>query len=143
MSFEVHAGSFVGTATDQPRGERGTLLATAAGTVTSTFFPLNFVNEAVGTGNGILTSFNLDNFPIEADSEKIYVDGVLQEDTTDYTINDTTGAITFVVAPADTLLITATYKGTLTKAVGVTVGQELTLASNCTTITSTAGVVIS
>lgn len=137
------ADSFIGTATDEPLRRDGKVLANAAATVTATFFPLNFVNEAVGTGNGIATVFTLDNVPVQADSQNIYVDGVLKAETTDYTFVDATGTITFLVAPADTLAITATYKGTITKAQVLAVGQEIEIGGNCTGVTSTASVTLS
>lgn len=141
--MKLTAASFIGTATDQPLGNEGKVYANAAGTVTATFFPLNFVSEAVGTGDGVTTVFTLDNFPVEADSQNIYVDGVLKAETTDYTFVDATGAITFLAAPANTLAITATYKGTLTKAQVVAIGDEIEVGGNCTGVTSTASVTIS
>lgn len=68
------------------------------------------VGEAVGTGDGLDTTFNLDNFPIVPNSETIYLDGVPQSEGTNYTINDTTGLITFTVAPANGVVITADYQ---------------------------------
>ena len=66
-------------------------------------------SEAVGTGDGTTTVFYLDTFPVDAGSEAIEVNAVLQVDPADYTLVDATGQITFVVAPAATLLITADY----------------------------------
>lgn len=141
--MKLSAASFIGTATNQPLGKEGLVLANAAATVTATFYPLNFVNEAVGTGNGIATVFTLDNVPVAPDSQKIYVDGVLKAETTDYTFVDATGTITFLAAPANTLAITATYQGTITKAQVMALGQEIEIGGNCTGVTSTASVTIS
>jgi hypothetical protein len=62
--------------------------------------------EFVGVGDGSDTTFDLDNTPIEG-SLKLYVDNVLQVETTDYSIS--TDTITFVVAPVLNKGITATY----------------------------------
>lgn len=70
---------------------------------------LSFQGEAVGTGDGVDTTFSLLVAPIIADSQKIYLDGTLQTETTNYTITDSTGAITFTVAPANGVKITADY----------------------------------
>lgn len=141
--MKLTAASFIGTASNTPLGNQGKVLANANGTVTATFYPLQFNNEAVGTGNGVLTTFTLANPPIAPDSQSVYVAGVLKAETTDYTINDTTGLITFLVAPADTLAIAASYQGTITKAQVLVAGQEIEIGGNCTGITSTASVTIS
>jgi len=65
----------------------------------------------VGTGDGNDVTFNLPTgtYPIAANSQTIYVDGVAKVETTDYSINDTTGAIDFTAggAPAAGAVITA------------------------------------
>lgn len=58
-----------------------------------------YQNELVGTGNGSQTVFYLDHYPIVANSQIITVNGVTKTETTDYTIVDATGVITFIVAP--------------------------------------------
>ena len=68
------------------------------------------VSEAVATGDGTTVAFTLDETPT-ASSVKVYVDGVLQTLTTDYTISGAT--ITFIVAPADETKIAATYTHTI------------------------------
>jgi len=68
-----------------------------------------YQNELVGTGDGIETDYNLDHFPIVADSQTITVNGVAQVEGTDYTINDTTGAIVFTIAPPSGHDVVATY----------------------------------
>lgn len=141
--MKLTAASFIGTASNTPLGNEGKVLANAIGNITAVFYPLNFVNQVVGTGNGVLTTFTLANYPIVANSQSVYVDGVLKTETTDYTIVDTTGAITFLVAPANGLAITATYQGTITKTQLMSVGQEIELGGGCTGITSTASVTIS
>lgn len=50
-----------------------------------------------GTPNGVLTTFVLPSTPNPASTLKVYVNGVRQKLTTDYTL--ATATITFVVAP--------------------------------------------
>jgi archaellin len=66
--------------------------------------------EAVGTGDGVDTSFTLASSPVHSKSETIYVAAVAKTRDTDYTINFDTGAITFTSAPANSSAITADYK---------------------------------
>jgi hypothetical protein len=61
--------------------------------------------EAVGTGNGVLTNFTLVGSPVVYGSEIIYVAGI---QVTNYTINYSTGTITFTGTPP-TGDITADY----------------------------------
>ncbi len=68
------------------------------------------ISEEVGTGDGSTVAFTLDETPT-ALSVKVYVDGALQELTTDYTI--AAAVITFVAAPADETKITAKYTHTI------------------------------
>lgn len=65
--------------------------------------------EAVGTGDGSTTIFNLDNTVVVAASEKIYLAGVLQVDPADYGLTDATGVIIFAETPVDGAAITADY----------------------------------
>jgi flagellin FlaB len=66
--------------------------------------------EAVGTGDGADTSFTLDNSAVLTNSETVYVAAVAKTRTTDYTINFSTGAITFTAAPANGAAVTADYQ---------------------------------
>jgi flagellin-like hook-associated protein FlgL len=67
----------------------------------------------MGFGDGAAQTFYLDFDHIDGNSQRIYVGGTLQTEggtgTYDYTINDTTGVITFNNAPPATLAITADY----------------------------------
>lgn len=63
-------------------------------------------NETVGTGNGSQTNFTLGHHPIVNGSERIYLGG---NQTTNYTIDYTTGKITFNTAPGIGVAITADY----------------------------------
>ena len=63
--------------------------------------------EYVGVGDGEDKTFSLDNTPIGG-SLRLYVDGTLQVETTDYSIS--TADITFVTAPGDGEAITANYE---------------------------------
>lgn len=71
----------------------------------------SFPNERVGTGDGSTTIFYLLYFPVKADSQTVYIDGVEKTETTHYTIDDDMGRITFVSAPASSEVITADYIG--------------------------------
>jgi len=68
-----------------------------------------YVEETIGTGDGSTTTFYLTNTPVAENTEKIYVDGVLKTRGTDYTIDYTTGAVTFTTAPAAGSVIKAEY----------------------------------
>lgn len=140
--FEINGSSFIGVATDQPLAEKKLILATAVTTVTATFYPVRFNNEAVGTGNGVLTAFTLDNATVQEGVE-VYVDGILQILDVDYTINLITGAITFTSPPAIDSVITANYYGTTTKVWSMVAGQTIRIAGLCTGVTSTATIALS
>jgi hypothetical protein len=60
------------------------------------------------TGDGSTTNFTLTYLPTNR-SEKVYVNDTLLERDTHYTINYTTGAITFAVAPSSGANITVVY----------------------------------
>jgi len=62
--------------------------------------------EFVGVGDGTDVTFDLDHTPIDG-SLRLYVDNVLQVETTDYSIS--TATITFVTAPVLNKGITANY----------------------------------
>lgn len=62
--------------------------------------------EYVGMGDGETTVFTLDYAVVEG-SLRLYVDGELQVENTDFTLSDTT--ITFTTAPASDMPITASY----------------------------------
>ena len=69
--------------------------------------------EDVGTGNGVLTVFELDHQCMDY-KNVVSVAGIAQTEGTDYTIDYTGGTdgvseITFTAAPPDTEAITATY----------------------------------
>lgn len=67
---------------------------------------LNMPAEYVGLGDGETVEFTLDNTPVSG-SLKLYVDGVLQVEDTDFSLSETT--ITFNTAPASDAPITASY----------------------------------
>lgn len=61
--------------------------------------------EAVGTGDGATTTFNLDWYPVKVGSLVVYVDST----PTAVTLDAETGQITFGAAPANGASITADY----------------------------------
>lgn len=77
-------------------------------------FPTSYAvaGEAIGIGNGSQTVFNLDYFPIDTASIKVYIDGILQ--LSGYTVtNDLTNEIakiTFTVAPDTGAVVTVDYE---------------------------------
>lgn len=92
----------------------------------------------IGTGDGSTTQFqlfkryvddvNTTNRTIEHPVEStvtVAVDGVAQVRDTDYSVNDTTGIITFGTAPGDTLAITAGFEFDVEARFGPSVGQSL------------------
>ena len=66
-------------------------------------------SEGFGTGNGVSTIFNLVNSPIPSGSFTVTAAGVAKTETTDYTVNRLTGAITFNSAVASGEALLATY----------------------------------
>lgn len=64
-------------------------------------------DEAVGTGDGVETHFTLAYHP--SSGQVVSVDGVAKTETTHYTMDDATGVITFLTAPAYGAEITASY----------------------------------
>jgi len=67
-------------------------------------------SEQIGVGDTAgTTTFYLSRTPVLKDSEKIYVDGVLQTRDTDYAIDYETGEIVFTTAPSAGAVITADY----------------------------------
>ena len=66
----------------------------------------------LGLGNGSNVTFTATYRPFTANSELVYVDNVLQIEGTDYTVNSTTGVVTFEVAstPASGAAVTMDYQ---------------------------------
>jgi len=97
-----------GKITEQHSGDGSTILKLYRQPVVTITSVSRHRYEQVGTGDGETLVFTLDGTPI-AGSVILYVDGVLQVITTDYTISGAT--ITFVVGstPADEAIVTANY----------------------------------
>ncbi len=92
--------------------------------------------EPFGTGNGTETVFFLKleqeelykkGHAIVNGSEQIYVNGVLKTKTTDYTIDNENGKVTFVAAPANLATLKANFRYTLFRHLSDT---ELTILIN-------------
>ena len=60
-----------------------------------------------GTVNGSNTNFTLSQTPVEADAMLVFLNGIQQKKTTDWTVSGTT--LIFVVAPAVAQQITVQY----------------------------------
>lgn len=79
------------------------------------FHPLysggNVRGDYIADGDGATTVFPATTYrPFVANSELVYVDNVLQTPVTDYAVNNTTGVITFVAAPANGAAVTVDYQ---------------------------------
>jgi hypothetical protein len=68
------------------------------------------INESVGTGDGSIKDFSLDNDNVIDDSETIYLNGTEKTRDTHYTINNDNGTISFMSPPGQSVLVTAKYK---------------------------------
>ena len=66
--------------------------------------------EAVGTGDGVDTTFSLASSPVLSNSETIFVGGSAKARGTDYSVDYDTGAITFSTAPASAAAVSAYYR---------------------------------
>jgi len=91
-----------------------------SGSPTST---ITNADQQIGTGNGVITVFQLTKLyssssspytreikkPV-AGSLTVAINGVAKTITTDYTIDTTTGLVTFLVAPGNTLSVTAGFE---------------------------------
>lgn len=66
-------------------------------------------DEAVGTGDGAETEFDLDNSPVKWGSVSVTVNGVAVTEGTDYAVDYVNGQLQFVTAPTDTHAIVASY----------------------------------
>jgi hypothetical protein len=72
---------------------------------------MSVTGDFVAVGDGAQQNFSLvlcDS--VAADSETIYLDGVTQTRNLDYTIDYTTGVITFVIPPSAKMVVTADYQ---------------------------------
>jgi hypothetical protein len=76
-----------------------------------TMAPLTITGEEVGTGDGTNAEFTLDYSNVQDGSLTVYVDGVEQTLTTDYTVALSTGVITFEAGsiPPNEDAVTADY----------------------------------
>lgn len=62
------------------------------------------------TGNGSTTTFTLTTAGVNTNSAWVYYNGVMMKPTTDYTVNSSTGVITFTFAPSNGLEIMVRYQ---------------------------------
>ena len=139
--FEIHAGSFIGVAVATPLQPKKQIRAIDAGAVTFNYTVLTKnTGENIGTGNDILVDFTVSKTPIVYEKDLVvYVDGVVVPKTA-YTVVLATGVITFAVAPANTLAVTADYftEDATTKVVSMLAGEAFKIGGACDSVTSTA-----
>jgi hypothetical protein len=80
-------------------------------------------DEAVGSGNGILTEFALDHGKVLENSETVTVNAASVVRGTDYTVDYDTGVLQFFTAVTDTHAIVASY--TYVSGDAVIIGEEV------------------
>ena len=68
------------------------------------------------TGNGSATTVTLSEIPANASQIMVFVDGILQKSSTNYSLNTTTGVITFTAAPDNGAEIEVKHLGIRTTA---------------------------
>ena len=71
--------------------------------------PQTVLDERVGTGDGSTKVYKLGHVPVMADTQVVKVGGAEKSEGVDYTLDDSTGKLTFSVAPSDGDAITASY----------------------------------
>ena len=83
-------------------------------------------DRALATGDGTTIEYELPNAPVLAGTAKVYLNGTLQTLTTNYTIDEALGLVTFVAAPANGASIAITYKHTILSDADITTYSTLT-----------------
>ena len=68
------------------------------------------------TGNGSATTFTLTEVPANSTQIMVFVDGILQKSSTNYSVNTTTGVVTFTSAPPNSAEIEVKHLGIRTTA---------------------------
>ena len=68
------------------------------------------------TGNGSATTFTLSEVPANSTQIMVFVDGILQKSSTNYSVNTTTGVVTFTSAPDNSSEIEVKHLGIRTTA---------------------------
>ena len=63
------------------------------------------------TGNGSATTFTLTEVPANSTQIMVFVDGILQKSSTNYSVNTTTGVLTFTSAPDNSAEIEVKHLG--------------------------------
>lgn len=89
--------------------------------------PENYSRSTV-TGDGSTVDFEVNDSPVVAASQKVYVDAVELAEGADYTFADALGLCSFTLAPADGAAIVITYRHTLLS--DAALGELLTLEGN-------------
>ena len=68
------------------------------------------------TGNGSATTFTLSEVPTNSTQIMVFVDGILQKSSTNYSVNTSTGVVTFTSAPDNGAEIEVKHLGLRTTA---------------------------
>lgn len=66
--------------------------------------------RSTATGDGVTQEFQVEQYPVIAETEKVYVNGSLKSRDAEYEIDNEVGLITFSAAPGDDLPIIVTYR---------------------------------
>jgi len=69
--------------------------------------------EVLDTGDGAKTTFYLPDVPVIDNSATVKIDGATKTVTTDYIIDNDTGAIVMTTAPGDGVIINITYQSAI------------------------------
>ena len=104
--YVIHRG--IGTLQKVPPA--GSVSANELSTTLKTFTTDTF------TGNGSATTFTLSEVPANSTQIMVFVDGILQKSSTNYSVNTTTGVLTFTSAPDNSAEIEVKHLGIRTTA---------------------------
>lgn len=98
----------------------------------------------VSSGDGATQTFFLSTYPIAGNSQSVVVGGVAKAETTDYTINDETGELAFLVAPAQgTDNVVCSYRGVQIKDAAIEEAcRQWGLSATATADTGPSGAVL-
>ena len=70
-------------------------------------------DRAEAVGDGTTKEYAVPNTPVRPDTQTVTVNGQPKAETTDYTLDDALGLVTFILAPPDTEEVVITYEYSL------------------------------